>query len=80
MSQSRKGNFYPKDNEESWKSFLQLSHKMRFTFEKDHSSCKVNSELKEARLEARRSLGTHLFTYTFFKDQKDQKVENVQCW
>lgn len=69
--------FYPKDNEESMESFIQLSYKIEFTFEKDDSSCKVNSELKGARLEARKSLETHLFTYTFCKDQK---VENVQHW
>lgn len=59
--------FCPKDNEESWKSFIQLSYKIGFTSEKDHSSCKVNSELKEARLEARKSLETRLFTYTFLQ-------------
>ena len=48
----------------------ELSYRIRFTSEEHHTSCRVFTELKGARLEAGKSLETHLFTYTFYKDQK----------
>ena len=48
----------------------ELSYRIRSTFEKHHASCRVFSELKGARLETGKPFETHLFAYTFYKDQK----------